>query len=161
RICRTILRDGHDAEDAFQATFLVLVRRSSSIRNHDSIASWLHGVARRMASNARSAAARRRARERVAAELRQDPLKGDPPWDDSGVALHEEINRLPETYRTPIVLCDLEELTEGQAAQRLGCPVGTIRSRLARGRLRLRHRLTRRGLAPSGFLGALPSAQAS
>lgn len=151
RICRTILRDGHDAEDAFQATFLVLARRAASIRSRSSLASWLHGVARRVASSARSAATRRRKHERKAADRadRAESFLDEPRWEDLAQVLHEEIDRLPERFRAPIVLCDMEGLTEGQAAQRLGRPVGTIRSQLARGRQRLRFRLTRRGLAPA------------
>jgi RNA polymerase sigma factor (sigma-70 family) len=151
RICRAILRDQHDAEDACQATFLVLARRAGSIRSGTSLASWLHGVARRVASRARSAASRRRQHERDAAEL-TEPCVADPQWDDLAQVLYEEIDRLPEHYRAPIVLCDMEGLTEGQAARRLGRPVGTIRSQLTRGRQRLRSRLTRRGLAPASMI---------
>jgi RNA polymerase sigma factor (sigma-70 family) len=148
RVCRTILRDGHDAEDAFQATFLVLARRAGSIRSRSSVASWLHGVARRVASSARSAASRRREHERTAAD-RADSFLAEPRWDDLALVLHEEIDRLPERFRAPIVLCDMEGMTEGQAAQRLGRPVGTIRSHITRGRQRLRFQLIRRGLAPA------------
>jgi RNA polymerase sigma factor (sigma-70 family) len=148
RVCREILRDGHDAEDAFQATFLVLARKAASIRERTSVASWLHGVARRVASRARSAACRRRLHERRAAGS-AGRLDGEPRWDDLAAILHEEIDRLPERYRAPLVSCDLEGLTEGQASQRLGRPIGTVRSQLARGRNRLRSRLIRRGLAPA------------
>jgi RNA polymerase sigma factor (sigma-70 family) len=148
RICHTILRDRHDAEDAFQATFLVLARQAASIRSRSSVASWLHGVARRVASSARSAASRRREHERKAAD-RADSFLAEPRWDDLAQVLHEEIDRLPERFRAPIVLCEMEGLTEGQAAQRLGRPVGTIRSQLTRGRQRLRFQLIRRGLAPA------------
>ena len=116
RVCRATLRDPHDAEDAFQATFLVLASRTGSIRKRGSAASWLHGVARRVAMRARSAAARRRVYERRAAELsRRSPNHEG--WDDLGDVLHEEVQQLPERYRTAVVLCDLEGLTEGQAAQ--------------------------------------------
>jgi RNA polymerase sigma factor (sigma-70 family) len=148
RICHTILRDRHDTEDAFQATFLVLARQAASIRSRSSLGSWLHGVARRVASSARSAASRRREHERKAAD-RADSFLAEPQWDDLAQVLHEEIDRLPERFRAPIVLCDMEGLTEGQAAQRLGRPVGTIRSQLTRGRQRLRCQLIRRGLAPA------------
>ncbi len=159
RVCGTLLRDPHDAEDAFQATFLVLARRSRSIRKRDSAASWLHGVARRVALSARSAAARRRRHERLAAE-RAERSAEIVDWDDLGEVLQEEVQRLPEAYRTAIVMCDLEGLTEGQVAQRLGWPIGTVRTRLMRGRERLRGRLTRRGLAPSigGAVSAGPPA---
>jgi RNA polymerase sigma factor (sigma-70 family) len=148
RVCRTILRDRHDADDAFQATFLVLARRAASIRNRSSVASWLHGVARHVAFCARSSATRRREHERRAAELARRS-GDDPGWDDLAELLHNEIDQLPERYRAPIVLCDMEGLTEGQAARLLERPVGTIRSQLTRGRERLRSQLVRRGLAPA------------
>lgn len=151
RICRAILRDKHDAEDAFQATFLVLVRRAASIRSRTSVASWLHGVARRVASCARSAASRRRRHEKKAASLAEH-FAAETRWDDLAEVLHEEIDRLPERYREPIVLCDMKGMTEGQAARRLGRPIGTVRSQLARGRQRLRCRLIRRGLAPASVV---------
>ena len=151
RICRTILRDRHDAEDAFQATFLVLARQAASIRSRASVASWLHGVARRVASSARSAASRRREHERKAADL-AEPFVAEPRWDDLAQVVHEEIDQLPERFRAPIVLCDMEGLTEGQAARRLGRPVGTIRSQVTRGRQRLRCQLIRRGLAPASVV---------
>jgi RNA polymerase sigma factor (sigma-70 family) len=148
RICRTILRDQHDAEDAFQATFMVLARRAASIRSRTSVASWLHGVARRVACCARSAASRRRRHERKAATLAEQ-IVAEPRWDDVAEVVHEEIDRLPERYRAPIVLCDMEGMTEGQAARRLGRPVGTVRSQLTRGRQRMRSRLIRRGVVPA------------
>ncbi len=151
RICRTILRDEHDAEDAFQATFLVLARQAASIRSRASVASWLHGVTRRVASSARSAASRRREHEQKAADL-VEPFVVEPPWDDLAQVVHEEIDQLPERFRAPIVLCDMEGLTEGQAARRLGRPVGTIRSQLTRARQRLRCQLIRRGLAPASVV---------
>ena len=161
RVCRIILRDLHEAEDAFQATFLVLARRARSIRKRGSAASWLHGVARRVASCARLAAARRRAHEQRAAEMarRSADAAG---WDDLGEVLHEEIGQLSESYRAAVVVCDLEGLTEGQAAQRLGWPIGTVRSRLMRGRERLRGRLVRRGLTLSAaMLGSLSASEAA
>ena len=161
RVCRMILRNAHDAEDAFQATFLVLARQSRSIRERGSAASWLHGVARRVALSARSAAARRRAHERRAAEMPM-PSADDAGWNDFGDVLHQEIEQLPEKYRKAIVLCELEGLTEGQAAQRLEWPVGTVRTRLRRGRERLRGRLLRRGVAPTAvLLGAVGSSEAA
>jgi RNA polymerase sigma factor (sigma-70 family) len=150
RICRTILRDQHDAEDAFQATFLVLARRAASIRSRTCVASWLHGVARRVASYTRLATSRRRKHERKAAALAAQFVT-EPRWDDLAEVLHEEIDQLPERYRAPVVLCDMEGLTEGQAARRLGRPVGTIRTQITRGRQRLRSRLIRRGLAPESI----------
>ena len=155
RVCSTILRDQNDIEDAFQATFLVLMHRAGSIRKRDSAASWLHGVARRVACCARAAGARRRVHERRSIDLarRSSDSAG---WDDLPEIIHEELSRLPNRYRVPIVLCDLEGLTEGQAAVSLGWPIGTVRSRLARGRDHLRGRLTRRGMAPSvGIVGTV------
>ena len=154
RVCRAVLRDEHDAEDAFQATFLVLARRCGSLRVVDSLGPWLHGVARRVASAARMAAVRRRRHERKAAELlalRDACALGD---FDLEATLHEEIGRLPERYRVPVVLCLLEGLTHEQAARHLGWPVGTVKSRLANGRERLRSRLIRRGLTPGATLAA-------
>ena len=138
-------------EDAFQATFLVLARQAASIRSRASVASWLHGVARRLASSARSAASRRREHEQKAADLAEQ-FMAESRWDDLAQVLHEEIDQLPERYRAPIVLCDMEGLTEGQAARRLGRPVGTIRSQITRGRQRLRCQLIRRGLAPTSVV---------
>jgi RNA polymerase sigma factor (sigma-70 family) len=160
RVCRTILRDNHDAEDAFQATFMALARQAASIRTRASVASWLHGVARRVASYARSAASRRRECEWKAADL-AGRFVAEPRWDDLAQVVHEEIDQLPEQYRAPIVLCHIEGLTEGQIAQRLGRPVGTIRSQLARGRQRLRCRLIRRGLAPASVVLVMARAGSS
>jgi RNA polymerase sigma factor (sigma-70 family) len=163
RVCRRTLRDEHDAQDAFQATFLVLVRRAGSLRAQESLGGWLHGVACRVAACARAATARRRAHERKAAETAMDTARRNGSgWDDLGTVLHEEIGRLPAVYRAAVVLCDLEGLTQEQAAQRLGCRSGTVRSRLARGRGRLQARLTRRGLAPAaGGLAALLTTEAA
>jgi RNA polymerase sigma factor (sigma-70 family) len=148
RVCQSVLREPHAAQDAFQATFLVLVRKAGSIRNRDSVASWLHGVACRIAACASAAEARRRRHERKAAENSMTSVI-ERDRDEIAPVLHEELDRLPEKYRAPIVLCHLEGLTHEQTAQRLCWPVGTVRSRLARGRERLRGRLMRRGLALS------------
>jgi RNA polymerase sigma factor (sigma-70 family) len=147
-VCRRILRDPHDVEDAFQATFLVLVRKAGSIRKRASVGSWLHGVALRAAADIHSTATRRQIHERRFAEgaIRSAP---DACPDDLGPPIHEEVERLPERYRAAVVLCDLEGLTHAEAARRLGWPVGTVKSRQARGRDRLRGRLLRLGLAPS------------
>jgi RNA polymerase sigma factor (sigma-70 family) len=150
RVCRRMLGDPHDAEDAFQATFLVLVRRAASVRKRESLASWLHGVALRVCSAARGAADRRRARERTALDRLGGVDVPDPLCrDEIGPVLHEEIGRLREPFRHAVVLCYLEGRTYDEAARLLGCPVGTIKSRLAAARETLRARLTRRGLAPS------------
>ncbi len=150
-ICRRILGNRHDAEDAAQATFMVLARQARSIRQHDSVASWLCGVAIRVASRSRLDCARRRERERRGGERSQairalDSAResGEEAWPE----LYEEIARLPDRYRLPIYFCYLEGLSQEQAAGRMGCPVRTIQSRLIRGKARLRERLTRRGAAP-------------
>ena len=155
RVCRGVLDDAHDAEDAFQATFLVLVARGRALWVRDSLGPWLHQVAYRTASSARAHAARRRRLERGAA--REESAGRSEAVDDLGRVLLEEVDRLPERYRAPIVLCDLEGRTHEQAARHLGWPVGTIKSRQARARDRLRARLARRGLAPgAGLLMGLP-----
>ena len=152
-VCRSILRDGHAADDAFQATFLVLVRRAGSLWVQDSIGPWLHQVAHRVARSVRSTEARRRRHEQTAAGTAH-PVMHDPEFEDLGPALHQEIARLPDRYRAPVVLCCLEGMTQQKAAGQLGLPLGTLQSRLARGRERLRRRLIRRGLAPSMVLSA-------
>jgi cobalt-zinc-cadmium efflux system outer membrane protein len=142
RACRRILSDPNDAEDAFQATFLVLARRaaSGSIGRSDSLGPWLHGVALRVARKARVAAARRRKHEgRVAGR----PVAGPAQADDLAIRLREEVERLPEPLRTPVVLCYLEDMTYQGAARRLEVSEGTIRGRLVKARTLLRLRLGR------------------
>jgi RNA polymerase sigma factor (sigma-70 family) len=152
-ICRAVLRDPHEAQDACQATFLILLRHARSIRRTDSVAAWLHGVARRVAARAKRQAARRRVVE-SAAIGRETARDVHNEW----LELHDEIERLPEKYRSPIILCGLESYTHEEAARQLGWPVGTVKVRLMRGRNRLRDRLVRRGLVPSALLlGALTS----
>jgi polysaccharide biosynthesis/export protein len=153
RVCHNVLGDLSDAQDAFQATFLVLTKRSHSIRRLESVGSWLYGVACRVAARARVEAARRRAAERRGGELRLvqavDPAESNKPdHAEFGPIVQEEVRRLPEKYRAVVALCYWEGLTQEQAATQLGCPLGTVRSRLARARSRLHTRLTRRGLAP-------------
>jgi RNA polymerase sigma factor (sigma-70 family) len=152
RVCKAVLHDRNDAEDAFQATFLILLHKAGSIRDPGSTASWLHGVAYRVAISSRKAAIRRRRHERRAAD-RSESTATELAFDDSATILHEELNRLPARYLAPIVLCHLEGQSHEQAASQLDWPVGTVRSRLARGRDRLRDRLIRRGLAPSVIVG--------
>jgi len=138
--CRNILRDEHDAQDAFQATFLILARKADSLWVRDSLGPWLHRVACRAAVRARIASSRRRFFERRSAEARRSDsaaVDREGGWD----VLHEEIERLPERYRAVLVLCDLEGRTYEDAATQLACPVGTVKSRLARARDRLRRRL--------------------
>ncbi len=146
--CRTVLRDAHEAEDAFQATFLILALKAGSIRGQHSLASWLYSVAYNVAATARSSAARRRAHEWRAGRRRPLAIVEDA-RDDLGPVIHEELHRIPARYRAVLVLCYLEGLTQREAAQKLGWPIGTVQSRLARGRQRLRGRLARRGLDPS------------
>jgi RNA polymerase sigma factor (sigma-70 family) len=145
-ICARLLGDRHAAEDAFQATFLVLVRGAGSLRFQDSIGPWLHEVARRVSACARAASGRRKAHERNA--MRSEAIEDDS-FDDLDEIIREEVARLPDRYRRPLLLCDLEERTYDEVARRLACPIGTVKSRLARGRALLKLRLTRRGLAPS------------
>ncbi len=148
RVCRSILRDEHDSEDAFQATFLVLVDRAGAVRDRTSVGSWLHGVALRVAACARGSLVRRRAAERQAADRAAIIYNPDAPESDLAPMLHEELAGLPERYRQPMVLCYLEGLACEDVARRLGWPIGTVKSRLARGRERLRARLMRRGFGP-------------
>src|SRR5262249_12544344 len=163
RVCRNILHDPHDAEDAFQATFLVFVRRAASVGRPHRLAGWLHGVAYRVAVRARANAAKRRRHEREAAAM--STPTSTPASDSRELVpiLEEEIARLPEKYRLPFVLCHLQGRTNEQAARDLGCPKGTVLSRLARGRERLRLRLTRRGITLSAalFASMLSAAPAS
>jgi RNA polymerase sigma factor (sigma-70 family) len=156
-VCRSLVRDPHEAEDAFQATFLVLVRRAESIRRRETIAPWLYGVACRVARRARIRSARRRKREvAVAADLpaRQDSEIESAPEDQ---ALQEEIRHLPESLRAPLILCCLEGHTYELAARRLGLRESTLRGRLHRARKRLESRLRRRGVvAPIVAQGGEP-----
>lgn len=153
-VCRGTLGATHDVEDAFQATFLVLARKARSVRRRDSLASWLFGVARRVAARARADAARRRTLERRAAELKTTQI-GPPEGSDGLSALIDEVEKLPAKYRDPVILCYLQGLTYEAAAQRLGCPLGTLSIRLKRAREQLQSRLTRRGLAePAGLFVA-------
>jgi RNA polymerase sigma factor (sigma-70 family) len=163
RVCRGVLHDAHDAEDAFQAVFLVLANRAGTVRRSGSVASWLFGVAQRVASRARRSATRRHRLDQIIAErtsASDPPSEIDPDWE----ILHEEIDGLPERLRAPVVLCYLQGLTYAAVAQQLGVSEIAIRGRLARARDRLRHRLTRRGVTvPAGLLaagavGPLPSA---
>ncbi|HZY84352.1 MAG TPA: sigma-70 family RNA polymerase sigma factor [Gemmataceae bacterium] len=157
-----MLGRGPDAEDAFQATFLVLVRKASALRGPDALGPWLYGVASRVALKARSAAARRRGREKALAEDAPAAAGGDAVWRDLRPVLDEEVNRLLEKYRAAVVLCYLEGLTDAEAARRLACPRGTVHSRLARARQRLQLGLSRRGVGlPAGLLAAALAAHAA
>ncbi len=157
QICRSILDDPNDADDAFQATFLVLATRAGSLHIRDSICPWLHEVARRTAACARAAAKRRRRHELAAANESRHASCFTIQQHDLARILDDEVNRIPQRYRIAITLCLVEGLTHRQAAQRLNWPMGTVQSRLARGRALLRGRLTRRGIVP----GALVTAEAA
>jgi len=151
-VCRRVLRSEQDVEDAFQATFLALVRKAGSVSKGGSVGSWLYKVAYRVALEARRRAVRRAAREQ--------PLEGPPAvgascdvvWRDLRPVLDEEVSRLPAKYRVPFLLCHLEGKTTDEAARQLGMPRGTVGTRVARARERLRSRLTRRGVALSSGL---------
>jgi RNA polymerase sigma factor (sigma-70 family) len=154
-VCRQVLRDSHDVDDAFQATFLILLRRSGSIRNRETFGGWLHRVALRVALRVRTESVHRRETETLLAKSStSDSTLHDVERDEIRMAVHEELDRIPTSYRTALVACYLEGLTHEEAANRLHWPVGTVRSRLARGRDQLRHRLARRGLAPGFVLPA-------
>jgi RNA polymerase sigma factor (sigma-70 family) len=152
-VCRRVLESEHDAEDALQATFLILARKAAAVRPRDCVANWLHGVAYRTAqkarvSRARAAAARRRAAERLATMSDYTPADDDV-WRDLQPVLDQELQRLPDTYRAAVVLCDLEGKSRKDAARQLGWPEGTLSGRLARARKRLADRLARRGVTLS------------
>jgi len=147
-VCRRWLRDEHEVEDAFQATFLVFVRKAATIRDRDLLGPWLFGVAMRTAARARARGLRRKSLGIETVDPIAESAVGSSDAE-LGPILDEELDRLPEKYRRPIVLCYLEGLTHDEAARRLDWPVGTVRGRLARARQRLRDRLVRRGLAPS------------
>jgi RNA polymerase sigma factor (sigma-70 family) len=158
-VCRRVVHDPHDAEDAFQAAFMVLVRKAGSLERRDSLASWLYGVAYRIALGANSNAARRRIREQKAAAMLPTQQIDDASWDDLRPVLDAELNRLPEKYRAPLVLCYLEGKTNEQAAKALGWPAGSMSKRLDRGRELLRDRLASRGVALSAAALAMLMAQ--
>jgi RNA polymerase sigma factor (sigma-70 family) len=158
-VCRRILGHTHDAEDAFQATFLVLVRKAATIQPREAVGNWLYGVACRTALKARALRARRSAREKLAPTMKPPTRTEEPPADDWQPILDQELAGLPDKYRLPIVLCDLEGKTAAQVARTQRIPIGTVFSRLARGRALLRQRLVRRGLTMA--VGALPAALAN
>ncbi len=149
RVARRTVGNETDAEDVFQATFLLLARRAGAIRKRESVASWLHGVAHRLALSARSKYARRQVREREAAAARSVEWSPESAWSELEDTLHDVLAQLPAKYRTPLVHCYLEGWTQEEVARQLGKPLGTVRSWLARGRELLRKRLVRRGISLS------------
>jgi RNA polymerase sigma factor (sigma-70 family) len=158
-----VLRNPHDAEDAFQATFLVLVRKAASVRPRERVGNWLYGVAYRTALEARSILARRHARERQVSAMPEPPAPSSDDSRDWRPLLDEALNRLPEKYRTAVVLCELEGRSRKEVARILGIPEGTLSSRLATARQMLARRLARHGLgisaaAVAAFLGQQTSA---
>jgi RNA polymerase sigma factor (sigma-70 family) len=148
-VCRRILGNEADAEDAFQATFLVLVRKAATVVPRALVGNWLYGVARNTARKAKTMSGERRAKElRAGAAPRPQPAGDVEPR--LFVVLDEELGRLPDKYRVPVVLCDLEGKPYKEAAKLIGCPQGTLSGRLMRARALLARRLARHGLAPSG-----------
>jgi RNA polymerase sigma factor (sigma-70 family) len=158
-VCRRVLGNHHDAEDAFQATFLVLARKAGSLRSRELVGNWLYGTAYRTALEARATITRRRAKERQVEEMPQPRVEPDAVWRELRPFLDQELNRLPEKYRLAVVLCDLEGRTRKEVARQLKVPEGTVSSRLATARQLLARRLARYGLAVSG--GAVASALGS
>lgn len=158
-VCRRILRNPHDAEDAFQAAFLVLVRKAASVVPREMVANWLYGVARTTALRANALTAKRRVRERQVREMPEPEVVQPDLWHDLQPLLDQELSRLPDKYRVAIVLCDLEGKSQKEAARRLGWPQGTLSGRLARGRKLLADRLARHGLAMSGGVLAVVLSQ--
>jgi len=154
-VCARVLGNRHDAEDALQATFLVLARRAAAVRKSESLASWLHGVARRVALRLRRATRRRAAREQAAAVPDAHAPADALAWAEVRAGLDEELARLPAAYRDVLVLCYLEGLSRDEAAQRLGLDPGAVKGRLERGRRLLGERLVKRGIGLSAGLAAL------
>src|SRR6516162_3422821 len=152
-VCRRVLRNYHDVENAFQATFLVFVRKAASIASRELLANWLYGVVHQTALKARATAARRKGRERQVLEMPEPAVAEQDLWRDLQPLLDEELSRLPDKYRTVIVMCELEGMSRKEPAQQLACPEGTVAGRLARARVMLAKRLARRGIGLSG--GAL------
>jgi RNA polymerase sigma factor (sigma-70 family) len=149
-VCRRVLDNYHDAEDAFQATFLVLVRRAASIAAPELVANWLYGVAHQTAMKARATAHRRKAREKHVADMPEPATMDRNLWSDLQPLLDQELSRLPEIARGVLVLCDLQGKSRKEAARQLGLAEGTVASRLARARAMLARRLSQRGITLSG-----------
>src|SRR5262245_20927079 len=161
-VCRRLLPNPHAVEDAFQATFLVLLRRARSLAGRSCLGGWLHTVAYYVALKARADGFRGQRRERPLVDLPCPEAPAVELWGELQTILDEELHRLPESYRASVVLCYLEGKTNTEAARLLGWPVGTVKGRLARARRLLRTRLGRRGLAvPAGFLATWMAQQAT
>ncbi len=148
-VCRRVLGNAHDAEDAFQASFLVLVRKATTLARREIVGDWLHGVAYRTALKARTLQAKRRGKERRVARPEATETADTPEWHR---LLDQELQGLPEKYRVPIILCELEGRSHQEAARQIGCPVGTLSGRLSRARVLLARRLKGRGLTPASTL---------
>jgi RNA polymerase sigma factor (sigma-70 family) len=159
-VCCRVVGHHHDAEDAFQTTFLVLARKASSVVPREMLGNWLHGVAYQTARKARAMSIKQRAREKQVVRLPEPAAPPPDPGDDLSSLLDRELGQLPAKYRLPIVLCDLEGQTRKEAARRLGWPEGTVSSRLARGRALLGRRLARRGVV-AGLLALGVAQQAT
>jgi RNA polymerase sigma factor (sigma-70 family) len=154
RVCARVLRQTQDCEDAFQATFLLLAQRIRSVRKLDSLASWLHGVAQRVSLKARACAATRRRHEQ-AALVESDQPPADATWSEVRMVLDAELQRLPEKWRLPLVLCYLEGQTQVEAAAQAGWSKSTLRRRLDEAREALARRLQRRGVLGAGAIAAI------
>jgi RNA polymerase sigma factor (sigma-70 family) len=154
-LCRRLVRNSEDADDAFQATFMTLARRANAIRRRESVGGWLYKVAWRIAIRARALAVRRGRREVPGTDLADLAAAPGLPADDLRDVLSEEVARLPEKHRLVVALCYMEGETVAEAARLLGCPRGTVLSRLSRARQRLQSRLTRRGVAPEHGVATL------
>jgi RNA polymerase sigma factor (sigma-70 family) len=159
-VCQRVLRNPHDAEDAFQATFLVLIRRAKAVPRA-AVGNWLYGVAYRTALDARRTAARRRARERSEDDMSHPTTEPTEDWAELRPLLDAELSRLPDKYRSAVVLCDIEGLTRAEAARQLGVPEGTVSGRLTTARRKLADRLARRGVTLSGAALGLLLGQAA
>ena len=160
-VCRRVLRDDHAADDAFQATFLLLVRKARTIRGDGGLGPWLHRVALRVAMRAGRGESKRRAKESPSPSAIDRAAMPESPDRDLWRALHEAVDSLPEKYRAPVVMCYLEGRTHDEAATALRWPIGSVKGRLSRAREVLKGRLARRGvLAPAGAIVAGLSAEA-
>jgi RNA polymerase sigma factor (sigma-70 family) len=152
-VCRNVLHNEQDAEDAFQATFLALARKGDTIRDRRILVGWLYEVAYRIAIRARASSVRRKEQERKSVAMSVTSVhpehENDAAWNELRPVLHDEVNRLPEKYRLPVILSYLEGKSNEEVARVLDWPVGTVKGRLSRARELLRSRLTRRGMALS------------